>query len=149
VRDHSAPAVTGTPRRLLRAEGALVLLAAVALYGRTGLPWWLLAVLVLVPDIGMAGYARGSRTGAWTYNLLHTEVLPILIGLIGVWVSSAATTGIALIWLAHIGLDRALGYGLKYPVAFQATHLGRIGEQRDRPAPRGHHETARTDLNMP
>jgi hypothetical protein len=35
---------------------------------------------------------------------------------------------IALIWFAHIGFDRALGYGLKYPSAFQNTHMGRIGK---------------------
>jgi len=32
----------------------------------------------------------------------------------------------ALIWAAHIGFDRFLGYGLKYPVAFRVTHLGSI-----------------------
>jgi hypothetical protein len=34
---------------------------------------------------------------------------------------------VALIWLAHIGFDRALGYGLKYKAGFGFTHLGRIG----------------------
>jgi hypothetical protein len=34
---------------------------------------------------------------------------------------------LALIWLAHIGIDRALGYGLKYASGFGFTHLGRIG----------------------
>ena len=33
----------------------------------------------------------------------------------------------ALIWIAHIGLDRALGYGLKYATGFGDTHLGHIG----------------------
>jgi hypothetical protein len=35
---------------------------------------------------------------------------------------------IAMIWLAHIGFDRALGYGLKYASGFGFTHLGRIGK---------------------
>ena len=35
----------------------------------------------------------------------------------------------ALIWAAHIGFDRALGYGLKYPTSFGETHLGRIGRR--------------------
>jgi hypothetical protein len=33
---------------------------------------------------------------------------------------------VRLIWLAHIGLDRAVGYGLKYPTAFKETHLQRV-----------------------
>ena len=33
---------------------------------------------------------------------------------------------IALIWAAHIGVDRVLGYGLKYPTAFRDTHLGPV-----------------------
>jgi hypothetical protein len=32
----------------------------------------------------------------------------------------------ALIWLAHIGMDRMLGYGLKYSGGFKDTHLGRL-----------------------
>ena len=42
------------------------------------------------------------------------------------WPSAVA---VALIWLAHIGIDRALGYGLKYEAGFGFTHLGRIGRQ--------------------
>jgi hypothetical protein len=34
----------------------------------------------------------------------------------------------SLIWFAHIGCDRALGYGLKYSQGFGYTHLGRIGK---------------------
>jgi hypothetical protein len=34
---------------------------------------------------------------------------------------------IALIWANHIGIDRMLGYGLKYAEGFRFTHLGRIG----------------------
>jgi hypothetical protein len=30
--------------------------------------------------------------------------------------------------MAHIGIDRALGYGLKYSAGFGFTHLGRIGK---------------------
>ena len=39
--------------------------------------------------------------------------------------------GLGLIWCAHIGFDRALGYGLKSPEGFRLTHLGKIG--RDQP----------------
>jgi hypothetical protein len=42
---------------------------------------------------------------------------------------SPLTLSIAMIWLAHIGIDRALGYGLKYSAGFGFTHLGRIGKE--------------------
>ena len=33
---------------------------------------------------------------------------------------------LGLIWLAHIGMDRAIGYGLKYPTNHKDTHLQRV-----------------------
>ena len=57
---------------------------------------------------------------------MHTLVLPVALGTAGVVSDSATAAGIALIWLAHIGIDRALGYGLKYPTAFKDTHLQRV-----------------------
>jgi len=39
---------------------------------------------------------------------------------------------LAMIWLAHIGFDRAQGYGLKYGAGFGFTHLGRIGKEATR-----------------
>ena len=39
---------------------------------------------------------------------------------------SETAAKVALIWLAHIGMDRLLGYGLKYPSAFKDTHLQRV-----------------------
>jgi len=43
------------------------------------------------------------------------------------FLGNAAMLPIALIWFAHIGIDRALGYGLKYTSGFKDTHLGRLG----------------------
>ena len=48
------------------------------------------------------------------------------LGVIGVVGDSSTATQIALIWLAHIGVDRLLGYGLKYPTGFKDTHLQRV-----------------------
>lgn len=39
---------------------------------------------------------------------------------------SQIARAVALIWLLHIGFDRAIGYGLKYPSSFKETHLGRV-----------------------
>jgi hypothetical protein len=33
---------------------------------------------------------------------------------------------VALIWFAHISMDRTVGYGLKYPTSFKDTHLERV-----------------------
>src|SRR5690606_29348552 len=80
-----------------------------------------------VPDISFAGYLAGPKVGAIAYNALHTAIGPIALALAGFALAAPLTLSIALIWLAHIGIDRALGYGLKYPAGFGFTHLGRIG----------------------
>jgi hypothetical protein len=125
--DTLAPAVTGTPRVLLRIEGAGFFAIAIALYSRLGESWWLFAIVFLAPDLAFLGYLAGARLGAVAYNSLHTVAGPILLALAGLLVSYEAAIAVALIWLAHCGIDRALGYGLKYQAGFGFTHLGRIG----------------------
>ena len=125
--DDAMPGVTGTPRLLLRLEGAALAAGALILYPYTGGSWLLFGLLVLTPDLGMLGYLAGPRIGALAYNAVHVTVGPIALGLIGLSTSSYPAIAIALIWLVHIGADRALGYGLKYADGFGATHLGRIG----------------------
>jgi hypothetical protein len=90
--------------------------------------WWLFAALILVPDLSMAGYLAGNRVGAAAYNAVHVTIGPIALTLIGLLGSDLRVLGVALIWLAHVGIDRALGYGLKYDRSFGFTHLGRIGK---------------------
>jgi Domain of unknown function (DUF4260) len=107
-------------------EGLALLVAAVAVYFRVDGPWWLLLVLALAPDLSVIGYAAGPRVGAAAYDAAHTTVLPLALGLVGVLAESDVAVQLALIWLAHIGADRALGYGLKYPTRFQDTHLQRV-----------------------
>lgn len=74
----------------------------------------------------MLGYVAGPAVGALTYDVVQTYVLPVALGLVGVLYDSDTATQIALIWLAHIGLDRFIGYGLEYPTAFNDTHLQRV-----------------------
>jgi hypothetical protein len=114
------------PTVILRAEGAAVLLASLFLYARFGEGWVLFVLLLLAPDLSIVGYAAGPGVGAASYNLFHTTVLPIGLAVVGVAAGSVVVLSIALIWLAHIGMDRALGYGLKRPTGFRDTHLGRI-----------------------
>jgi hypothetical protein len=109
---------------LLRAEGAAALAAAVWAYGQTGQGWWLFALLILVPDITMLGYLHGARLGATVYNLGHTYLAPLALLAVGWAAALPLVVGVALIWVAHIGMDRAVGYGLKYAHGFKATHLG-------------------------
>lgn len=113
-------------RLILRAEGVGALAAALALYATLGGSWWTFALLFLAPDLAMIFYAAGPRVGAIAYNLAHSYLGPVIVGLVGVAIAPALIT-VAAIWVAHIGFDRALGYGLKRAGGFRDTHLGRIG----------------------
>lgn len=93
-------------------------------------PWWLVPALLFVPDLFMAGYARSTRLGAALYNLAHSYPAPATLGLLASVAVEPLWQGVALVWFAHIGMDRALGYGLKYDTDFKDTHLGRIGHSR-------------------
>ena len=125
--DTLAPAVIGAPRMLLRIEDACIFVIAIVLYSRLGESWWLFAMLFLAPDLAFLAYLAGARAGAVTYNSLHTLAGPVLLALAGLFVPYEPAVAVALIWLAHCGIDRALGYGLKYEAGFGFTHLGRIG----------------------
>lgn len=117
--------VTGAPRLLLRAEGALVLVAAVVAFRSLGGSWAVFAALFLVPDLSLFGYLVGRRAGAIAYNTAHSYLAPGALALTGIWFP--AVLPFAAIWVAHVGFDRMLGYGLKYASAFGDTHLGRVG----------------------
>lgn len=100
------------------------------LYAHTGASWWLFAALWLAPDLSMLGYLASSCWGARIYNAAHSYVLPAALGLTAVWLHAGGMLlPIALIWVNHIGVDRLLGYGLKYSNGFGWTHLGRLGKQ--------------------
>lgn len=128
--DHAvvAPAVVALPLRILRSEGLVLLVVALAVYvSALDEPLWLVPLLLFLPDVFMAGYARSAPVGAAMYNAAHSYPAPALLGGLALWSGSSVWQGVALVWFAHIGMDRALGYGLKYDEGFQHTHLGRIG----------------------
>ncbi len=118
--------MTDLPRRLLHLEGLAVFVAALVLYFEADYGWLLLVVLALAPDLSMLGYLAGPRVGALSYDLVHTYVGPLVLGVVGVLVGADLAMQLALIWAAHIGADRLLGYGLKYPSGFKDTHLQRV-----------------------
>jgi hypothetical protein len=114
------------PAVLLRLEGLAVLGASIALYADGSWSWLAYLLLILAPDLSMLGYVAGPRAGALVYNLAHFAALPLALGAAGVVADSGLPVQLALIWLGHIGMDHALGYGLKYPTAFGDTHLQRV-----------------------
>ncbi len=113
-------------RLLLRLEGLAIGAGAVALYVDGDHSWWLFALLALAPDLAFAAYVLGPSVGAAAYNLLHNLVLPIALGTASFFWDSGWGVAVALIWLTHIGVDRLVGYGLKYPTSPKDTHLQRV-----------------------
>ena len=121
-------AVTGTPRAWLRVEGVAVLAAGIGLYLHLGGQLLWLVPLLLAVDVSMAGYLSGPRPGAVVYNLAHNWAAGVVVLAAAWWLGSPALALAGAILVAHTGMDRALGYGLKHPTAFADTHLGRIGK---------------------
>jgi hypothetical protein len=114
-------------RTLLRLEGLTLFAGMTLLYAVWGGYWWVYAILFLAPDLSFAGYLAGPRAGAIIYNVAHSYLAPMTLMVTGFALTAPLVLSIAMIWLAHIGFDRALGYGLKYTTGFGFTHLGRIG----------------------
>ncbi|MEQ5872829.1 DUF4260 domain-containing protein [Sagittula sp. NFXS13] len=107
----------------LRLEGAALACLAVGIFELTDTSWWLFAALILAPDMMMIGYLRGPRIGAATYNIAHTYAVPVGVAASGLALDATLPVAIAAIWIAHIGIDRMFGYGLKHPEGFRHTHL--------------------------
>jgi Domain of unknown function (DUF4260) len=120
----------GSMKRLLQLEGAVIFAGGLMAYHWLGSSWWMFVVLFLAPDLSFSGYLLGPRFGAIAYNLLHSTIGPFLLAAVSWWMEPQIITLItgstAAIWFAHIGLDRALGYGLKYSSGFKDTHLGKL-----------------------
>ncbi len=114
----------------LRLEGLFALAALVTIYWFIGGNWWLFAALLLAPDLAFFGYAAGEKTGAKIYNFVHTYTHPMIVGAIGWFGGIPLLVEIGVIWAAHIAMDRALGYGLKYPGYEGQTHLGLMGKAK-------------------
>ncbi|MFN8188628.1 MAG: DUF4260 family protein [Gaiellales bacterium] len=74
----------------------------------------------------MLGFLGGQRLGATLYDAAHTYVLSVALAAAGVLAGWDTAVQVGLIWLAHIGIDRALGYGLRYRSGFERTHLQRV-----------------------
>lgn len=123
-------AVAGMPRVWLRVEGLAALGGGAGLYLTLGGELLWLVPLLLLVDVTMLGYLGGPRLGALVYNLAHNWAAGIVV-LAVAWLTASPVIALAgAILVAHTGMDRAAGYGLKYPTAFADTHMGRIGRSR-------------------
>ena len=124
-------AAMGAVRLVLRLEGLCVLMAALVMYSRYGPGWGTFALYFLSPDISFLGYLAGPKVGAITYNFAHSYIGAASCLVAGLLLPAPTILCAGIIWCAHIGFDRALGYGLKYSEGFGFTHLGRIGKHRE------------------
>lgn len=116
------------PNTLLRLEGLGVFALALTIYWHQSPNWGLFWATILLPDLALLGYLVNPRIGAVAYNFTHAKLLPCALALVGLASGNALLLSLALIWFVHIGADRMLGYGLKYPEGFKITHLGVIGQ---------------------
>ncbi|HKE28492.1 MAG TPA: DUF4260 domain-containing protein [Bryobacteraceae bacterium] len=120
--------VSGTPQLILRLEGFCLLVGACWAFQVQHAGWVLFAVLFFAPDLSMLAYLVNPKIGAAAYNAVHTTVLYGPLAACGYLAGLPVALAVGLIGLAHVGFDRLLGYGLKYPLGFGYTHLGRVGK---------------------
>jgi hypothetical protein len=111
------------PRPLLHLEGAAVFAVSLLAYHWNHGSWLLFVLLFLTPDLSMLGYVANARIGTITYNAVHSYLVPLALAAYSFGTNHPAILSASLIWIAHIGLDRMLGFGLKYPTRFKDTHL--------------------------
>lgn len=111
---------------ILKLEGLAICAGAVTVYALQSYSWWLFGILFLAPDLSMLGYLINKKIGAEMYNSFHNYFVPVVMFGVSWFIGELTGIAIALIWIAHIGFDRVLGYGLKYPTAFKDTHMQKV-----------------------
>jgi len=111
---------------ILHMEGSIVFALCIYFYFSLGFSWITFLVFLFTPDISALAYLKNNKVGSTVYNLFHTYCLPMALLLYGVVANNDIVLMMSLIWIAHIGMDRMFGYGLKYPTKFQDTHLNRV-----------------------
>ncbi len=122
--------VTGKVRWLLRLEGVAIFGFALMAYEFMGFPWGFFILVFFLPDLSWPAYFHSPKAGAILYNTMHSYILPLMLFAYGFFVSSSIANQLAIVWIAHIGFDRALGFGLKYGRGFRYTHFGKLGHSK-------------------
>ncbi len=113
---------------ILRFEGLAVFTGCIFFFNSLNASWWWFIIFLLVPDIFMIGYLKSSKLGAIFYNIGHTYISPLILVSLYFFADIRMALILGTIWIAHIGMDRMLGYGLKLETNFRDTHLGKIGK---------------------
>ena len=113
-------------KALLHLEGLIVLLGSVYFYASIDGSWWLFFLCLFLPDLFMLAYVFNDGIGALIYNIGHTYVIPLILLILSVSLKQDLLLALSLIWIAHIGMDRTVGYGLKYSTQFKDTHLQKV-----------------------
>lgn len=111
---------------LLHIEGFVVFISSLLFFHYLNYNWLLFLVLLFVPDVSILGYLLKKKIGSIAYNIFHSYVLPLVLLAFSVSYNYGIGIQISLIWFSHIGMDRAIGFGLKYPTRFKDTHLGKV-----------------------
>lgn len=123
--------VTGNVNWLLRAEGLAIFAFALMAYNFLGYDWGFFILAFFAPDLALLAYFHSRTSGAIFYNLTHAYILPLMLFAYGFMVLSSDADRIATVWIAHVGFDRALGFGLKYARGFRYTHFGKLGRKNE------------------
>lgn len=109
--------------------GIAVASLALAVLVQPGWAWWGWPVAALWPDLSMLGYLAGRRVGATVYNAFHLYSGGLILAVVGVVTGMTFLIALGALWMTHVGVDRALGFGLKNDTGFEDTHLGRLRER--------------------
>ena|SRR5690554_3420352 len=112
----------------LKIEELAQFILGIVLFSQLDFVWWVFPALILLPDLGMVGYAFNAKIGAFVYNLFHHKAIGIACIVLGIFYLGETYTLIGIILFSHSAMDRIFGYGLKYPDSFKNTHLGKIGK---------------------
>ena len=118
-------------KQSLKFEEVLMFSGAASLLYTIEIPWWVYIILVIGPDISMAGYAAGNKAGAALYNLFHHKGVALAVAFAGYGFQHEVLMITGIILFGHSSMDRIFGYGLKYITSFKHTHLGTIGDSKN------------------
>ncbi|HKJ27599.1 MAG TPA: DUF4260 domain-containing protein [Anaerolineales bacterium] len=115
-------------QKILKLEEAFLFAFSIFLFSQLDFAWWWFPLLILTPDLSMLGYLHSPKTGALTYNFIHHKGVGVAVYVLGVLLAQPVLMLVGVILFGHSSMDRVFGYGLKYPDAFEHTHLGWIGK---------------------
>ena len=119
-------AVVNPVRVWLRLEAMAVFVGGLLVWIAMNGGWLKFVLGFLLPDLALLAYLIGPRAGAGVYNFTHSYLVPAALAIVGATLDDTLLLLAGALWTAHIGFDRMLGLGLKYPTGFADTHLGQL-----------------------